>query len=264
MYSSPSFESIPKTYFWVRNVFSYLIFIAAVARKLFLLAGLPDFPTAVGLLAIFLVLFVTLPAIKKRFQFYTNLYFIIQTGIMLSYGLLRPYEDTWGFLFLLIGVQITDCYLSRWAIIWGGAIFSLMTAIMLITHGLLQGLGYSMTYLAIGAIFTSFNIIYIQAEKAKAESQRLLNDLQVAHQRLQASTGQAETLAATQERNRLAHELHDSVSQIIFSISLTAQSARILADKDPGRVPAQLERLQELTGSALSQMRALISQWRPE
>jgi signal transduction histidine kinase len=35
-------------------------------------------------------------------------------------------------------------------------------------------------------------------------------------------------------------------------------------DKDPGRVPQQLERLQDLTSSALSQMRSLITQWRPK
>jgi signal transduction histidine kinase len=104
----------------------------------------------------------------------------------------------------------------------------------------------------------------IQAEKAKSESQKLLMDLEQAHQRLQATAGQVEVLAAANERNRLAHDLHDSVSQVIFSITLTAQSARILADKDPGRLREQIDRLQELTSGALSQMRALISQWRPE
>jgi len=73
----------------------------------------------------------------------------------------------------------------------------------------------------------------------------------------------ARELAAAQEHDLIARELHDSVSQIIFSITLEAQSARLLLDKDPSRVPALLDRLQELTGRALSQMRNLISQWRP-
>ena len=62
----------------------------------------------------------------------------------------------------------------------------------------------------------------------------------------------------------MAHALHDSVSQTLFAITLTAQSARQLLDKDPARVPQQLERVQKLTGSALSQMRSLIAQWRPQ
>ncbi len=74
---------------------------------------------------------------------------------------------------------------------------------------------------------------------------------------------QASALAALEERNRLARDLHDSVTQTIFSITLTAESARAMMIKKPERVPAQLERLQSLSRSALSEMRALIFQLRP-
>jgi signal transduction histidine kinase len=264
MYPSPSFEGMPKGYIRIRSMLICLIFLAAAARKLFGLEGFPDFPKAVALLLLILILYITLPLLSRRFPRYVHMYFVIQTVLALSYGLLQPYEDTWGLLFLIIGMQIGECYLPQLALILGIILFLLMTMTMVLTHGLLQGLGYSMTYLAGGIILISFNLMYVQAEKAKAESQRLLNDLQQAHQRLKASAGQTEALAASQERNRLTHELHDSVSQIIFSITLTAQSARILVDKDPSRLSEQLDRLQELTGRALSQMRALISQWRPE
>jgi signal transduction histidine kinase len=80
---------------------------------------------------------------------------------------------------------------------------------------------------------------------------------------LEIYAAQAEELAAEQERSRLMHALHDSVGQMIFSINLTAESARLVLEKDPERLPAQLERLQELTSGALSQMRTLIGQWRP-
>ena len=59
------------------------------------------------------------------------------------------------------------------------------------------------------------------------------------------------------------HALHDSVGQMIFSINLTAESARLVLEKDPEQLSAQLESLQELTSGALSQMRSLIGQWRP-
>ena len=264
MYPSPSFEGAPKSYLWIRRLLVVMVLIATAARKLFQLAGLPDFSKAVALLTLILILYITLPLLIRRFPEYIHLYLALQTALVLNYGLLQPYEDTWGLLILVILMQISERYLPRLAVILGTILFTLMTITMVLTHGLLQGLGYSMTYLAAAVVLISFNIMYFQAEKAKTESQRLLNDLQQAHQRLKASASQAEALAATQERNRLTHELHDSVSQIIFSISLTAQSARILVDKDPSRLPGQLERLQELTGRALSQMRTLISQWRPD
>jgi signal transduction histidine kinase len=53
------------------------------------------------------------------------------------------------------------------------------------------------------------------------------------------------------------------VSQTIFGITLTSQAARLLLERDPARVPEQLDRLQEMTGSALGQLRSLIAQLRP-
>lgn len=50
----------------------------------------------------------------------------------------------------------------------------------------------------------------------------------------------------------------------IFSMTLTAESARILPERDPAKVVAQLDRLRELSKDALAEMRSLISQLRPE
>ena len=73
----------------------------------------------------------------------------------------------------------------------------------------------------------------------------------------------AQAAAVLEERNRLARELHDSVTQQLFSITLTAQAARMQLERDPQRVASQLERLQETAGAALAEMRALIYQLRP-
>jgi signal transduction histidine kinase len=97
----------------------------------------------------------------------------------------------------------------------------------------------------------------------QAENRTLLTDLQAAHRDLQAYAGQVEALTAARERNRLARELHDSVSQTIFSITLTAQAARLLLDRDPARVPELLDRLESMTGSALAQLRSLIAKLHP-
>jgi signal transduction histidine kinase len=83
--------------------------------------------------------------------------------------------------------------------------------------------------------------------------------LLTAHERLTVYAGQVEELSAIQERNRLARELHDSVSQTIFSTRLHCRSARILLERDPGQASLQLEQLQSLTQSSLEQMRDLIT-----
>jgi signal transduction histidine kinase len=65
------------------------------------------------------------------------------------------------------------------------------------------------------------------------------------------------------ERNRLALELHDVVSQKLFSLSLTAESAATLLDRDPDAARAQLQRLRELAREALEELRSLILGLRP-
>jgi signal transduction histidine kinase len=80
---------------------------------------------------------------------------------------------------------------------------------------------------------------------------------------LQELASQAEELAATEERNHLARELHDSVSQTIFSMTLTAKAARTLLERDLELVASQLDHLQELAQEALTEMRSLIFHLRP-
>ena len=73
----------------------------------------------------------------------------------------------------------------------------------------------------------------------------------------------AQEAAVLEERGRLARDLHDSISQQLFSMTLTAQAARAQIAKNPDRSAAQLERLQETAAAALAEMRALIFQLRP-
>jgi signal transduction histidine kinase len=75
---------------------------------------------------------------------------------------------------------------------------------------------------------------------------------------------QAQQLAAFQERQRLARELHDSVSQGLYGIRLGAQTAREALDSDPGEAIAPLEYVIALTEAGLTEMRALIFELRPE
>ena len=74
---------------------------------------------------------------------------------------------------------------------------------------------------------------------------------------------QAGALAASEERARLARELHDSVTQALFSMGLTAHALQLLLDSDPGAARAKLAELQELQREALAEMRALIFELRP-
>src|ERR1700694_2685061 len=69
---------------------------------------------------------------------------------------------------------------------------------------------------------------------------------------------------ALEERQRLARDLHDSVSQAVYGIALGARSAMELLAEDPSQVREPLEYVLRLSEAALAEMRALIFELRPE
>jgi PAS domain S-box-containing protein len=70
--------------------------------------------------------------------------------------------------------------------------------------------------------------------------------------------------ATLEERQRLARELHDSVSQALYGIALGARTARSLAERDPTRLAEPLDYVVSLAEAGLAEMRALIFELRPE
>ncbi|CAL9575227.1 GAF domain-containing sensor histidine kinase [Streptomyces sp. enrichment culture] len=70
-------------------------------------------------------------------------------------------------------------------------------------------------------------------------------------------------LTIAEERSRLAHELHDAVSQKLFSLRLTAQAAARLVDRDPSRAKGELQQVAALAAEAADELRAAVVELRP-
>ena len=73
----------------------------------------------------------------------------------------------------------------------------------------------------------------------------------------------ARELAASRERQRLARDLHDAVSQTLFSVSLIAEVLPRIYERDPAQGRERLEELRQLTRGALAEMRMLLLELRP-
>jgi signal transduction histidine kinase len=65
-------------------------------------------------------------------------------------------------------------------------------------------------------------------------------------------------LSVLEERARLARDLHDSVSQKLFSVRAKARAAAVLVDRDPGRAVAEIASVAALAGEAHAELRAVI------
>ena len=218
---------------------------------------------AVILLAAYGVLYILEPVLSVRVRWFRFVYFPLQTALTVILSNLSPFLDFSGVLFIPISLQALRAFSRRVAMVWIALLAALVTVTPVLGMGWAAGLAFALLLLAGGGFLLSYDLLYSQTREDQEKSQALLADLEKAHQRLQEHASQAEELAAVRERNRLARELHDSVSQMIFGITFTSQSARLLLERDPERVPEQLDRLEEMTGSALSQLRSLIAQLRP-
>jgi signal transduction histidine kinase len=70
-------------------------------------------------------------------------------------------------------------------------------------------------------------------------------------------------LSIVEERNRIARELHDSVTQKLFSLRLTAEAAAALVIKDPARAATELANVRRLAAEATEELRAIVVGQRP-
>ncbi len=74
---------------------------------------------------------------------------------------------------------------------------------------------------------------------------------------------QSQALIVSEERSRLARDLHDSVTQVLFAASLVAEVLPQLWRRDPIKAQASLEELRHLTRGALAEMRTVLLDLRP-
>jgi nitrate/nitrite-specific signal transduction histidine kinase len=117
-----------------------------------------------------------------------------------------------------------------------------------------------------GRIFGVFNVDYSRPRGFGHEEQRLFAALaQRAALAIENAQlyGQAKQVAVLEERQRLARELHDAVTQTLFSASLIAEVLPRIWQRNPDQGRQRLAELHELTKGALAEMRSLLLELRP-
>jgi len=241
----------------------YLAFAAVVVRTVGLEANRPYLTLYLGLELVYILLF-TLVLWKYRLPgWLMHLYLGLQSALVLWVLSIRPQFDFVVLLFALLTYPVSLAFVGHVRWFWIGILILLTGGSLMGYLGVLRGLALSLTTIAAEIVLPAYISVNHETEMSRARSQALLDQLKHAHQQLQTYAVQVEELSAVQERNRLARELHDTISQQIFSISLTIRSAQLLLKNNPQRAVEQLQYLQSIAADALSQLRALITQLRP-
>ena len=235
----------------VVNLVALLLIGAVAGRMLPFYIGTSKAGAMIALLAAYLLLFTTRGLVTRWLgSQYFHLYATLQMGLTLIMMTAIFLDDAPLDFFALLLVPI--CMQAMWylpenqGMIWVGVLgfitAGLLTSYFVVYEHSWEGVGYSLGYVSIFVLVAIFSSVTRRADEARNQTQMLLQELQAANAKLEEYSMQVEQLAIVEERSRLARELHDSVSQTIFSLTLTAQAARLLLDRDPSRVPQELDR----------------------
>jgi signal transduction histidine kinase len=255
----------------MRMIGVYLIFAAVALRGIVMFIAEPQFPALVLFLILYgvLLFFETWSVQNKSFKLFQSpagqiSYLILQSVLVIGLLAISTWEDYFALLFIPLSLDAVAFFGRRLGYICI-AIFSLLiTAVLLFSEeGPAFGLAMGILYSGMCFLFGGYAHQVLRAEAAHNQNQRMYNELQAAHRQLQGYADQVSSLAIEHERNRLARDLHDSVTQTVFSMNLTVQSARVLLNMEPSRVAGQLIHLEELAANALSEIQSLVSQLRP-
>ncbi len=251
------------SYQWIFYTMSGLFWGSALLRSLIAYRGQPVFMMGILLLLVFLTLYAIGELSARKASWYFPITLLIQ--IVLIIMLLRmPYpSDYFAVLFAVLAMQI----FQRLPVSLGAifiVLFALVTGFILQkTYGLSQAVALAGIYSAASLFAAFYALTSRHAQEASLQNLKLAQEIALANQDLQKYSNRLEQMTVTRERHHLARELHDSVTQIIFSMTLTTKSTVLLMDRNPDLVGKQLDRLNQLAHQATSEMQTLITELRP-
>jgi signal transduction histidine kinase len=188
---------------------------------------------------------------EKNPVIYFGSQFIVLALMLL---LVKTSVDAINFIFLIVSIHAALVLTRKAAAMWIAVYYMTVSAAVFIRSGS-NGYYAAAFYLVAYAICGFFGYILQQADLARQHNQELVEELQSTQRKLQE-------LAVLEERNRLARELHDSVKQQVFAISMQLSAARnSLSESDKAFAPVtEAERLAQQAGLELT---TLIHELRP-
>ena len=186
-------------------------------------------------------------------------YFIIQLALFtLSIYLAGTVNGVW-----LVAMPLVGTAVGRFSI-WGQLAVSAYIMVALAWGPIVESgwaAGFSMTLSVLPAVIfvALFVKLLVREEEAHDQAEQLARDLEAANRQLSAYAAQAEELAISKERNRLAREIHDSLGHYLTVINVQLQAALTVLDDDRQRAVTAVETAQQLSQEGLAAVRQSVS-----
>ena len=189
------------------------------------------------------------------------LYFAVQLavvgGVMALFAQQRTFGISWLLLMPLAGQSLAA--LPR----WGTALVCLLGTALVIGHVYVLAGWRALPeplfgYLAALVFVLLFTGLAVREQRARKESERLGAELTDANTLLACYAMEAEELAASRERNRMAREIHDSVGHSLTVVSVQLEAARTVFEHDRAQAKRAVETALRLTRQGLDEIRSSV------
>lgn len=206
--------------------------------------------TALGLTVAFAV--VNFLCERARQSQLVHLFFAVQTVLVIGLMLQRPNAFVAPILFFILSAQAAVELPPRQAALWIGIFILVTGAFTFAMMGWPGGLISVLPYIGGYSFFAAFGRASRNAEEARQQSQRLLEELR-------AAQGQLQQLAVAEERNRLARELHDALGHRLTVAVVQLEGAQRLIPTEPERAARMIGAMREQMKEALGDLRRTVA-----
>jgi signal transduction histidine kinase len=191
-------------------------------------------------------------------------YFLIQLGLVTAMLWVSPIRGWFAIVTLPLASQAVFDLRPRNAAVVITYLFALTISVWAIPYGWNAALEAGMSY-STGFVFTIvFTIMTKQALLARHREEQLRLELETANTQLRAYAAQAEELATTRERNRLAREIHDGVGHYLTVVKTQLDAASALLPARPDRARDAVDKAAKLSAEALDDVRRSVGALRTD
>jgi signal transduction histidine kinase len=238
---------------------TYLALAVIAVFELVVMPATGNTPWAVaGLLLIFGILFTARPLFQAR-SWQTHLYLALQTGVVTGLLILQPGSLMLPMLFCVLSAIAMLSLPLGTAALWV-LVFILINSVHCgqvkeWEEGWLVSLPYTVGYIFCGTFAYSLR----RTSAAQRHSEALLAELQTTHQQLQEYAGRVEELAISQERNRLAREMHDALGHRLTVAAVHLEGAERLIPTNPTRAAHMVTTVHAEVVEALAELRRTVA-----
>jgi signal transduction histidine kinase len=186
-------------------------------------------------------------------------FFSVQIALVLGIGLTLGTDVNW-----LIGIPLAGFAVEGLAPRWRWAVYIALIAALVLPIGLRDGswTGALLNIATMGAavfFVAVFAQMRLNEQHAREHAEQLMVELEQANVQLAAYATQAEELAMTQERNRLAREIHDNLGHYLTIVNVQIEAAKVVMDAEPERALDALSKAQELAQKGLTRVRESVA-----